>query len=70
MRADAPDERQLSAKRAKCRLVGMRSAIGVEGRSAGGPILGHRILAVLFEQLASMPSLIAVPNATIASAAS
>jgi hypothetical protein len=47
----------------------MGSAIGGEGRSVGGPILGRRILAVLFEQLASMPSLIAVPNARIASAA-
>ena len=56
-------------EQAKCRLVGMGSAIGGEGRSAGSPILGRWILAVLFEQLASMPSLIAVPKATIASAA-
>ncbi len=69
MRANASDWRQPSAKQAKCRLVGMGSAIGGEGRSMSGPILGRRILAVLFEQLASMPSLIAVPNATIASAA-
>jgi hypothetical protein len=33
-----------------------------EGRSGGGPIHVRRIPVVLFEELASMPSLIALPR--------